>query len=184
MRLVSSSPDQLSIEVGGFPTAIRPMQAEPAEAPFSNNEYLFEVKWDGLRCLLFVGPDGAVRLQDRALREVTYQFPEFGNLGGQVPPGTVLDGALVVTDGEGRPETGALRRRLAGPAGEDQRPAAYLAFDLLYLEGRPMLRKPLYQRKKHSTRWWVRVATSTPRSTSRRRAWSSTKPVSSRVSRG
>ena len=124
------------------------MQAEPAEAPFSNNEYLFEVKWDGLRCLLFVGPDGGVRLQDRALRDVTYQFPEFGNLGGQVPPGTVLDGALVVTDGEGRPETGALRRRLAGPAGEDQRPAAYLAFDLLYLEGRPMLRKPLYQRKK------------------------------------
>ncbi len=124
------------------------MQAEPAEAPFSNNEYFFEVKWDGLRCLLFVGPDGGVRLQDRALRDVTYQFPEFGNLGGQLPPGTVLDGALVVTDGEGRPETGALRRRLAGPAGGDQRPAAYLAFDLLYLEGRPMLRKPLYQRKK------------------------------------
>jgi DNA ligase D-like protein (predicted ligase) len=146
--LVSTSPDQLSIEVGGFPTAIRPMQPEPAEAPFSNNEYFFEVKWDGLRCLLFVGPDGGVRLQDRALRDVTYQFPEFGNLGGQLPPGTVLDGALVVTDGEGRPETGALRRRLAGPAGEDQRPAAFLAFDLLYLEGRPMLRKPLYQRKK------------------------------------
>src|SRR5438270_3069289 len=89
---VSSSPDQLSIEVGGFPTLIRPMQAESAEAPFSNDEYLFEVKWDGLRCLLFVDRDGHVRLQDRALRDVTFQFPEFGSLGGQVQPGTVLGG--------------------------------------------------------------------------------------------
>ncbi|TMC10579.1 MAG: hypothetical protein E6J29_11485 [Chloroflexi bacterium] len=132
---MSSSPDQLSIEVGGFPTAIRPMQASPAEAPFTNNEYFFEVKWEGLRCLLFVNPEGEVRLQDRALRDVTYQFPEFGSLAGQVPRGTVLDGALVVTDGEGRPESGALRQRLGGPAGSEQRPAAYLAFDLLYLEG-------------------------------------------------
>jgi DNA ligase D-like protein (predicted ligase) len=145
---VSSGPDQLSIEVGGFPTAVRPMQAESAAAPFSNSEYLFEVKWDGLRCLLFTGREGEVRLQDRGLNDVTYQFPEFGGLGGQVPPGTVLDGALVVTDGEGRPQTGALRRRLSGPAGEDQGTAAYLAFDLLYLEGKPLLRKPLYQRKK------------------------------------
>ena len=145
---MSSSPDQLSIEVGGFPTAIRPMQASSAEAPFSNNEYFFEVKWDGLRCLLFTGPEGEVRLQDRALRDITYEFPEFGTLAGQVPRGTVLDGALVVTDGEGRPEKGAVRQRLGGQPGADQRSAAYLAFDLLYLEGKPLLRKPLYQRKR------------------------------------
>ena len=145
---MSSSPDQLSIEVGGFPTAIRPMQASAAEVPFSNNEYFFEVKWEGLRCLLFLTPEGEVRLQDRALRDVTYQFPEFGTLAGQVPRGTVLDGALVVTDGEGRPEKGALRQRLGGPPGAEQRPAAYLAFDLLYLESKPLLRKPLYQRKR------------------------------------
>jgi len=145
---VSSSPDQLSIEVGGFPTLVRPMQAESSEAPFSNSDYLFEVKWDGLRCLLFTDRDGKVRLQDRGLRDVTYRFPEFGALGSQLPPGTVLDGALVVTDGEGRPDTAGLRRRLTGPAGEDQRTAAYLAFDLLYREGAPLLRKPLYQRKK------------------------------------
>ena len=124
------------------------MQAVSAEAPFSSDEYLFEVKWDGLRCLLFTGPEGEVRLQDRALRDITYQFPEFGTLAGQVPRGTVLDGALVVTDGEGRPEKGAVRQRLGGQPGADQRSAAYLAFDLLYLEGKPLLRKPLYQRKR------------------------------------
>ena len=145
---MSSSPDQLSIEVGGFPTLVRPMQAESSEAPFSSPEYLFEVKWDGLRCLLFSDREGGVRLQDRGLRDLTFRFPEFGALAGHLPPGTVLDGALVVTDAEGRPDPASLRRRLDGPAGEDQRTAAYLAFDLLYLEGRPLLRKPLYQRKK------------------------------------
>src|SRR5438309_1625138 len=42
------------------------MQASAAEVPFSNNEYFFEVKWEGLRCLLFLTPEGEVRLQDRA----------------------------------------------------------------------------------------------------------------------
>ena len=145
---MSSIPDQLSIEVGGFPTLVRPMLAETTEAPFSSGEYIFEVRWDGVRCLLFVGRDGEVRLQDRRLQDLTYRFPEFGTLGGQLPAGTVLDGALVVTGDEGRPEPGALRRRLAGPASPDQRSASFLAFDLLYLEGRPLLKRPLYQRKK------------------------------------
>lgn len=139
--------DQLSIELGGFPTALRPMQAVTAEAPFSDPLYYFEVKWDGLRALLFVAPDGSVRLQDRSLRDITYRFPEFHSMAGHVPPGTVLDGALVATDGEGRPDAGLLRERLTGTPGEDQRPASFLAFDLLYLEGRPWLRQPLFKRK-------------------------------------
>jgi len=43
------------------------MQAASAEAPFSSPEYLFEVKWDGLRCMLFRDPDGTVHLQDLSL---------------------------------------------------------------------------------------------------------------------
>src|SRR5262249_61828449 len=72
--------DQLAIELDGFPTAIRPMQAVSAEAPFSSDEYLFEVKWDGLRCLLFVDWDGRVRLQDRGLSDITGLLPELHDL--------------------------------------------------------------------------------------------------------
>ncbi len=144
--------DQLSIEVGGFPTAIRPMQAVSAEAPFSSDQYFFEVRWDGLRCLLFADAQGRVRLQDRSLADVTYRFPEFGTVGTLLPPGSVLDGVLVVTDPDGRPDPQLLRDRLRGPAGEEQRPASYLAFDILYLEGRPVLRQPLRTRKKHLAR--------------------------------
>jgi DNA ligase D-like protein (predicted ligase) len=140
--------DQLAIELDGSPTAIRPMQAVSAEAPFSSSEYLFEVKWDGLRCLLFVGWDGQVHLQDRALNDITAQLPELHGIGRQVAPGSVLDGELVATDEQGRPDLHALRRRLGGgPELADTAPLAYLAFDVLHVSGRPQARQPLHRRR-------------------------------------
>ncbi|HZV51715.1 MAG TPA: non-homologous end-joining DNA ligase [Candidatus Dormibacteraeota bacterium] len=145
--------DQLALGVDDLPTAIRPMWAVPAVAPFSSRDYLFEVKWDGLRCLLFVDRAGRVQLQDRALRDITAMVPELRRAGAQVPPGTVLDGELVATDAQGRPDRQALRRRLAGGTGLLQAvPLTYLAFDLLYLHGRPLLRQPLQRRRERLLR--------------------------------
>ena len=140
--------DQLAIELDGFPTVIRPMQAVSAEAPFSSDEYLFEVKWDGLRCLVFVDWDGQVRLQDRRLTDITAVLPELYDLAQQVPLGAILDGELVVTDEQGRPDYQALRRRLqGGAAAANSVPLAYLAFDALHLNGRSLLRLPLHKRR-------------------------------------
>src|SRR5579859_3683432 len=140
--------DQLAIELDGTPTAIRPMQAVSGEAPFSSPEYFFEVKWDGLRCLLFVGWDGRVRLHDRSLHDVTDLLPELRGVGRQVERGSVLDGELVATDEQGRPDVIALRRRLqSGAALADSVPLAYLAFDVLHVAGRPQARQPLHRRR-------------------------------------
>lgn len=146
--------DQLQIDLAGFPSALRPMQAVSAEGPFSSDEYLFEVKWDGLRCLAFVLPEGGVRLQDRSLNDVTADFPEVAAAARrQVRRGTVLDGEVVATDEEGRPDYGLLRRRLeGGPRLRDRVPLALLAFDALYSEGRPILRQQLVRRKTHLKR--------------------------------
>ena len=123
------------------------MQAVATEEPFSSDEYLFEVKWDGLRCLLFVDPERQVRIQDRALHDLTGQLPELRTADRQVRPGSVLDGELVATDAEGRPDPARLRRRLAGGLAPEDVPVAFLAFDALYLGGRPVLRQPLHRRK-------------------------------------
>jgi DNA ligase D-like protein (predicted ligase) len=143
---MSAEPEagQLSIELEGFPGAVRPMQAVSAEAPFSSSEYLFEVKWDGIRCLAFVHPDGHVHLQDRRLDDITAMAPEIVDALSRLPPGTVLDGELVATDEEGRPDQQALRTRLNQGSGS---PLSYLAFDLLYHEGRPQLRQTLARRR-------------------------------------
>ena len=124
------------------------MQAASAEAPFSSPDYLFEVKWDGLRCILFRDVDGAVRLQDRSLHDITADLPEVVAAARRVPPGSVIDGELVATDNEGRPDYTRLRERLAGGVPlKDKIPTAYLAFDALYLEEKPLMRQPISRRR-------------------------------------
>ncbi len=141
-------PGQLQIELESFPDEVRPMQAASAEAPFSSPEYIFEVKWDGLRCVLFRDPNGEVRLQDRGLSDLTAAVPEVVKAAKRVPPGSVIDGELVATDNDGRPDYPRLRQRLAAGARlKDEIPTAYLAFDALYLEGKPLLRQPVIRRR-------------------------------------
>ncbi len=124
------------------------MQAASAEAPFSSPEYLFEVKWDGLRCMLFRDPDGTVHLKDRGLNDLTADLPEVIAAAARIPPGSVIDGEVVATDKDGRPDYTRLRERLtAGVERKDEIPVAYLAFDALYLDEKPLLRQPLARRR-------------------------------------
>jgi bifunctional non-homologous end joining protein LigD len=140
--------DQLQIDLESFPDELRPMQAASAEAPFSSPDYVFEVKWDGLRCIVFRDRDGQVRLLDRGLHDLTAALPEVVAAARRIPPGSVIDGELVATDNEGRPDYPRLRERLAGGAElKDKIPTAYLAFDALYLEGKPLLRQPVIRRR-------------------------------------
>ena len=140
--------DQLQIELDAFPSELRPMQAASAEAPFSSADYLFEVKWDGLRCLLFRDRNGRVHLLDRGMNDLTDVVPEVTAAGARVPPGSVIDGELVATDTDGRPDYPRLRQRVTGGAAmRDQIPVAYLAFDALYLEEKPLLRQPVIRRR-------------------------------------
>ncbi len=140
--------DQLQIELENFPDEMRPMQAASAEAPFSSPDYVFEVKWDGLRCILFKDLAGNVRLQDRGLHDITADLPEVVAAAKRVPPGSVIDGELVATDRDGRPDYPRLRERLAGGASLLEKiPTAYLAFDALYLEDKPLLRQPVSRRR-------------------------------------
>src|SRR5450759_485940 len=142
--------DQLQIDLENFPGEMRPMQAASAEAPFSSADYLFEVKWDGLRCIVFRDVDGRVRLQDRGLNDITAVLPEVVAAAKRIPPGSVIDGELVATDKEGRPDYRRLRERLAGGAAlKDKIPTAYLAFDALYLEEKPLMRPPVTRRREH-----------------------------------
>jgi len=145
---VQHDSDQLQIELESFPAEVRPMQAASAQAPFSSPEYLFEVKWDGLRCMLLRDQSGEIRLKDRGLNDITADIPEVVAAARRVPPGSVIDGELVATDVEGRPNYPRLRQRLAGGARmRDEIPTAYLAFDALYVEGKPLLRQPVLRRR-------------------------------------
>jgi ATP-dependent DNA ligase len=129
-----------------LPTLIKPMLAQPAPEPFDSAAHLFEIKWDGIRCLAFVGA-GGVRLQSRQLLEITAQFPELSALR-SLPAGTVLDGELVALK-DGKPSLAAIQRRThlrqQARIGFLSRsaPVTYMVFDLLYCRGKPLLKEPL-----------------------------------------
>src|SRR6476659_6125947 len=92
-----------------LPSFIKPMLAVEDLEPFDSLDHLFEIKWDGIRCLAFI-ERGRVRLQSRELIDITSQFPELGCLA-QLPDATVMDGELVAMDAN-RPSLGKIQRRL------------------------------------------------------------------------
>src|SRR5205809_1732132 len=92
-----------------LPTIIKPMLAVAAKESFDSEDYLFEIKWDGIRCLAFL-EGGRLRLQSRQLLEITAQFPELGCLN-QLPDRTVLDGEIVVSE-KGKPSLSRVLQRV------------------------------------------------------------------------
>ena len=90
-----------------LPEFIAPMLAKRG-APFDSDEYLFEVKWDGMRAITLVDAEG-FRVLNRRGVDVTARYPELSCLS-ELPAGTILDGELVVLEA-GKP---SLARLLAG----------------------------------------------------------------------
>ncbi len=146
--------DQLSLrlEADQLPELpdLRPMLPRPLPAPFDSDEHLFEPWWGGERALVAVGPaesagSGVVVIRDAAGQDVTEALPELAGLAVRVAArSAILDGELVVVDAAGRADHAELARRLAGEPG---RPVAFLAFDLLHLDGRSLLSQPLVRRR-------------------------------------
>jgi ATP-dependent DNA ligase len=110
-------------------------------------QYVYEVKLDGFRCLAFVDGD-EVFLQSRGSRPLGRYFPEL-----RFPPGRyVLDGEIVVRGRDGREDFDALQQRLHPAASRVQRlagetPSVYVAFDLLALEDESLLERPFAERR-------------------------------------
>src|SRR5262249_11232677 len=127
-----------------------PMLATPA-APFDAPEYLFEVKWDGVRALAAVEA-GHWRLWGRAGADYTPRYPELAVLG-RLPSGTMLDGELVVLH-DGRADFPALlsrhQRHRPDPlwAAAGARPVvSYVLFDLLFDRGQALWQETLLRRR-------------------------------------
>jgi bifunctional non-homologous end joining protein LigD len=138
-----------------LPATLRPMLARPLTEAFDSTAHLFEPSWGGLRALAFVGPaevpgTGDVRLLDGDGRDLAPLLPELAGLAVRIDArSAVLDGELVVVDAAGRADPDGLADRLNGGPG---RPVAFLAFDLLHIDGRSLLSAPLDRRREQLRR--------------------------------
>ncbi len=125
------------------------MLASPG-SPFDSDEYLYEIKWDGIRALAFFG-NGLARLQGRKLTDSSDRYPEILSALRALEGEGILDGEIVVLDEEGRPDfQRVLVRELARTAGAKSRahPVVYIAFDLLHRGGESLLDRPLVERRR------------------------------------
>lgn len=130
---------------------ISPMLAYSAD-PFDSARHLYEIKWDGTRCLLFK-KSGELRLQNRRLEIITARYPELQVLTQQIEAqNAILDGELVVLAG-GVTDFPKLQQRehLVDPTKisllSRKIPATFVAFDILYLNDGQVVGLPLIDRK-------------------------------------
>ncbi len=126
---------------------IKPQLALSRKELPTGEEYCYEVKLDGFRCLTFVD-GGEAYLQSRNGKPLGRYFPEL-----TFPPGRyVLDGEIVVRDGDGREDFDALGQRIHPAASRIEllsveTPAVYVAFDVLAIDDELLLERPFEQRR-------------------------------------
>ena len=135
------------------PGSLELMLCQTADAAFSSDDWVFELKYDGFRMASFGGA-GQAELRYRSGKDPTLRYPELTSALRALPiPGLVLDGEIVILDAEGKPDFHKLAARAQiHRTSEIQRaamanPVTYMVFDLLGAAGFDLRSLPLLVRK-------------------------------------
>lgn len=118
------------------------MLLHKTEQPFEDDDFITELKLDGIRLILSKF-DNQIRLYTRHNNEVTRKFPELLQL--DISNGTILDGEIIVTDQQGKPDFEAMMERFQSKNSEHT--IQYCVFDVIYYNGQKVTHLPLYERK-------------------------------------
>lgn len=134
----------------------RPMLAVLGELPPSG-DYVYEIKWDGVRARAVVDAERSIRWFARSGNEITGRYPELSGLAEALPEAAlpaIVDGEIIAFDEGGRPSFAALQSRMhlnAAPriaALADERPVTFAAFDLIEAGGLDLRDEPWERRRK------------------------------------
>ncbi|EGL18641.1 ATP-dependent DNA ligase [Paenibacillus sp. HGH0039] len=110
--------------------------------PFNSARHIAELKFDGIR--LIVSHTDEIKLYTRHNNDVTAKFPELV-LKSPVPPGTILDGEVIVTDADGKPDFEGMLARFQSKS--NKTPVTFVAFDIIKHRGIDVTSLPLMRRK-------------------------------------
>lgn len=132
---------------------IGPMLSESSDKPPKDKDYVFELKWDGIRAMITL-EDGQIKIKTRNQNDVTAQFPEL-QIGEKAFRATngVFDAEIVSLDASGKPIFKQVINRLMSSGetaikklSKSNQVHCYV-FDCLYLDGRSLINEPLLKRK-------------------------------------
>lgn len=131
---------------------LAPMMATLEQDPFDDDGWIFEPKWDGVRAIATCSEDETMLLS-RNRNDITTTYPELAKLHERlVCFDAIVDGEIVAMH-QGRPSFERLQSRINLQNERDiariakQIPVSFVAYDLLYLDGRSLIKAPLEERK-------------------------------------
>ena len=132
---------------------IQPMLARSAVKPPTSQDYVYEVKWDGIRAMISLD-EGQIKIHGRNRTDLTKQFPEL-----IVPEQAfraasgLFDGEIVCLEADGKPHFRNVIHRMQQTSeggierAKAKHPAVCYLFDCLYLDGRLIVNEPLSRRR-------------------------------------
>ena len=134
-----------------MPSRVEPMLATLTDRPFSDPNWLFEIKWDGVRALARIEND-ALTLRSRTGVDMDKRYPELASLPDALAARqAILDGEIVALDTRGHSDFELLQERMHVRAPSESLlsrvPVVYFVFDLLYCDGYDLRETPLLDRK-------------------------------------
>lgn len=131
---------------------IKPMLIGQEGEPFDNDNYIYELKWDGERCIAYLNPDGESELRNKRNVKMLPKVPELREIWRQGTSKCILDGELMILK-DGKPDFFEIQRRSLTTnkfkieLSSKKYPATFVAFDILYYKDRDVTDLPLEERK-------------------------------------
>lgn len=129
---------------------ISPMLIRDEVEPFDSDDWRYELKLDGSRCIAYLGAETV--FQNKRFAMLATAFPELCGIHNAALARCILDGELVVMTG-GKPDFEALQareimtNRMKIEISAKQRPACFVAYDILYRDGEELFQRPLEERQ-------------------------------------
>lgn len=131
---------------------IEPMLIAENVPPFEDPEWLYELKWDGERCIAYLDPKEGTELCNKRNVKMLPKVPELSDVHRQAKKRCILDGELLcIVDGKPSFETiqrrSLMSNRYKIELEAKRYPATFIAFDCLYYDGKDLTLLPLTERK-------------------------------------
>lgn len=133
---------------------IAPMLIAENVEPFADEQYLYEMKWDGERCVAYLDPKGRTELRNKRNVRMLPKVPELAEIHRQEKKRCILDGELLcLVDGKPSFETiqrrSLMSNRYRIEVEAQKHPATFVAFDCLYYDGKDLTLRPLADHKEY-----------------------------------
>ncbi|WP_082632560.1 DNA ligase D [Chryseobacterium sp. IHB B 17019] len=124
-----------------WPADISPMLATLVDEPFSDPDWVYEVKWDGYRTIAYID-NGKVDLRSRNNKIFTDKYYSITEIFKNWNIKAVIDGEITVINKNGVSDFASLQNWRSETDGE----LIFYAFDLLWYDGKDLTQLPLLER--------------------------------------